>query len=282
VSHDEFDNPDSAPVPPYERQWRHPSEFAAEVRHQHTNALTAPPLSKRIALASVTVSIICSVAILAVTIPKGVDRFASDDDIPGTTVVRSPMATKVKNAMPSVGESNSEDSARALAMGDSDLLIAPSDTVSEDGTIPITTKDGDIIHCHVIARDESTGLAILQIPRDDDMPSFKLNGIADRDAVDDFDINDLMVIEPITGMAISSQLSISTKTIELATLTGAVPLDVDIRINGISVVVNNKNKIVGVAFTRNHATWMLPMKLVRKLINDARAVRDELLQTQTQ
>jgi hypothetical protein len=224
---------------------------------------------------------VCSAALLSVAIPNGVDRFSSDDSIPGTTVVRSPMATKVKNATAAVGEVHDDQSVRALAVGDTDLVIAPSDTVSADGTIPITTKDGEIIQCHVLARDESTGLAILNIPTGDDVPSFRINGIADRDATDDFDIDDLRIIEPITGIAVSSQLSISSQTIDLAT-AGAVPLDVDIRINGIAVVVNTNNKVVGVAFTRNHASWMLPMKVVRKLINDARAVRDALLQPLTQ
>jgi hypothetical protein len=281
VSHDEFDNPNSGPVPPYERQWRHPSEFAQEQRHAQETALAAPPLSKRIALASITVSIVCSVAILSVTIPKGVGRLASDDSVPDTTVVRSPIATKVKNAAPAVGESDNDDSVRALAVGDSDLVIAPGDTVSDDGTIPITTSTGEVIRCHVLARDESTGLAILDLPDSDDS-SPQLAGIADDDAVDEFDINDLRIIEPITGIAVSGQLSISTATIDPTTTTGAVPLDVDIQINGVSVVVNKQSKVVGIAFTRNHATWMLPMKTVRKLINDARDARDALQQISTQ
>jgi len=77
-------------------------------------------------------------------------------------------------------------------------------------------------------------------------------------------------------------LSISTAKIDPATTDGAVPLDIDIQINGVSVVVNKKSQVVGVAFTRNHSTWMLPMKTVRKLINDARAVRDAQVQIPTQ
>jgi len=281
VSHDEFDNPDSAPVPPHERQWRHPSEFAQEQRRAYETALAAPPLSKRIALASITVSLVCSIALFSVTIPKGVGGLSADDSVPDTTVVRSPIATKVKNATPAVGESDNEDSVRALAVGDSDLVIAPADTVTEEGTIPIVAKNGEVIHCHIIARDESTGLAILDLPETDDS-SLQLAGIADDDAADDFDINDLMIIEPITGIAVSGQLSISTAKIDPATTDGAVPLDIDIQINGVSVVVNKKSQVVGVAFTRNHSTWMLPMKTVRKLINDARAVRDAQVQIPTQ
>ena len=281
MSHDEFDNPDSAPVPPHEREWRHPSEFAQDQRRAYETALAAPPLSKRIALASISVSLVCSVALLSVTIPKGVDRLASDDSVPDTTVVRSPIATKVKNASAAVGESNDEDSVRALAVGDSDLVIAPADTATEEGTIPLVTKGGEVVQCHILARDESTGLAILHLP-DNEESSLQLSGIADNDAADDFDIDDLMIIEPITGIAVSGQLSISTAIIDPATTDGAVPLDVDVQINGVSVVVNKKSKVVGVAFTRNHATWMLPMKTVRKLINDARAVRDAQTQAPTQ
>jgi hypothetical protein len=281
VSHDEFDNTNSGPVPPYERQWRHPSEFAHEQRLAHQSALAAPPLSKRIALASITVSLVCSVALLSVTIPKGVGRLASEDSVPDTTVARSPIATKVKNATATVGESQDDNSVRALAVGDSDLVIAPSDNVTDDGTIPIVTNDGEVIYCNVLAQDESTGLAILDLPESDEL-SQRLAGIADHDSQEEFDINDLMVIEPITGIAVSGQLSISTETIDPSTTTGAVPLDVDIKISGVSVVVNKESKVVGVAFTRNHATWMLPMKTVRKLINDARDARDALEQSPTQ
>lgn len=281
MSHDEFDNPDSAPVPPHERQWRHPSEFAQEQRRVYEMALAAPPLSKRIALASITVSLVCSVALLSVTIPKGVGSLTSDDSVPDTTVVRSPIATKVKNATATVGEADNEDSVRALAVGDSDLVIAPADSATDEGTIPIVTSNGDVVHCHILARDESTGLAILDLPDTEGAP-LQLAGIADNDSEDNFDFNDLMIIEPITGIAVSGQLSISTATIDPATTDGAVPLDVDIQINGVSVVVNKKSKVVGVAFTRNHATWMLPMKTVRKLITDARAVRDAQEQSLTQ
>lgn len=281
MSHDEFDNADSGPVPPYERQWRHPSEFAQDQRRAYETALAAPPLSKRIALASVTVSLVCSLALLSVTIPKGVGNLASDDSVPDTTVVRSPIATKVKNATAAVGESDNKDSVRALAVGNSDLVIAAVDTATDGGTIPIVTSSGEVIHCHILARDESTGLAILDLP-DTEGSTPQLAGIADDDASDEFDFNDLMIIEPITGIAVSGQLSISTATINPATTDGAVPLDVDIQINGVSVVVNKKSQVVGVAFTRNHATWMLPMKTLRKLINDARAVRDAQVQTPTQ
>lgn len=123
MSHDEFDNPDSAPVPPHERQWRHPSEFAQDQRRAYETALAAPPLSKRIALASISVSLVCSVALLSVTIPKGVDRLASDDSVPDTTVVRSPIATKVKNASAAVGESNDEDSVRPQALADRKSVV---------------------------------------------------------------------------------------------------------------------------------------------------------------
>ncbi len=281
MSHDEFDNPNSAPVPPYDRQWRHPSEVAHDQRRQYETAVSAPPLSKRIALASITVSLVCSLALLSVTIPKGVGGLTSDDSVPDTTVVRSPIATKVKNATAAVGQSNENDSVRALAVGDSDLMIASTDTMNADGTIPITTDDGETIQCHILARDEATGLAILDLPNTNNS-SPRWVGIADDDAVNEFDINDLMVIEPITGIAVSGQLSISSATIDPATTTGAVPLDVDIQINGVAVVVNKKSKVVGVAFTRNHATWMLPMKTVRKLINDAHAARAAQQQISTQ
>lgn len=281
VSNDEFDNTNSGPVPPYERQWRHPSEFAQEQRRAHEATLVAPPLSKRIALASVTVSIVCSVALLSVTIPKGVGQLTAETPAPDTTVARSPIATKVKNATASVGETKDDNSVKALAVGDSDLVIAPGHTVSEDGTIPIVTNDGNVVHCRVLAQDESTGLAILDLPESEEIP-VRLAGIAEHDAEEEFDINDLMIIEPLTGIAVAGQLSISTQTIDPTTATGAVPLDVDITINGVSVVVNKNSKVVGVAFTRDHATWMLPMKTVRKLINDARDVRDALEQTPTQ
>lgn len=274
MSHDEFDNPDSAPVPPYERQWRHPSEFAIEARQQRERALAAPPLSKRIALASITVSIVCSVALLAVTIPEGVSRLIAEDSIPNTTLVRSPIGTKVKNATAAVGASSDAETVSALAMGDSDVLIAPSDNMNDDGTISITTNNGEIIHCHILARDEATGLAILDLPKSETESPLKITGISDNDSEDEFDINDLSIIEPNTGNAVNGQLSISSEKIDPTKTEGAVPLDVDITIKGVSVVVNKNAKIVGVAFTRNHATWMLPMKTVRKLIEDARAVRD--------
>lgn len=280
MSHDEFDNPDSAPIPPYERQWRHPSEFAIESRQQHERALAAPPLSKRIALASLTMSILCSLALLAVTIPKGVSQLTADDSIPGTTVVRSSIGTKVKNATATVAGANQNDAVSALAVGDTDIVIAPSDNMNADGTISITTNTGEIIHCHILARDESTGLAILDLPDSATDDQLRITGISDTDAEDEFNIDDLFLIEPSTGTAINSQLSISTEEIDPLTTEGAVPLDVDVSINGVSVVVNKSAKVVGVAFTRNHATWMLPMKTVRKLINDARAARDAQQSTQ--
>jgi hypothetical protein len=278
VSHDEFDNADSAPVPPYERQWRHPSEAGEEARLIRDAILAPPPLSRRIALATITVSIVCSLAILAVTVPKGVAQLTADDSVPETTLVRSSIATKVKNATAAVETSNASDSVHALAVGDSDLFIAPGDTINSDGTISITTSTGEIVPCHVLARDDTTGLVVISMPESDLQNPWKIFGIRDIDAQDEFDINDLSIIEPISGLLFAGQLSISTDSIDPLITKGAVPLDVDIRINGVSVVVNKNTKVVGVAFTRNHSTWMLPMKTVRKLINDARVALQEQLQ----
>ena len=73
MSADEFENQDPAPVPAYERTWRHPAEMADAAR---TDFLASQPrISRRLTAFAAGVSLVASGAVLAIAIPKGISSY---------------------------------------------------------------------------------------------------------------------------------------------------------------------------------------------------------------
>ena len=76
MSADEFENQDQAPVPAYERTWRHPAEMADAAR---TDFLTTPPrISRRLTAFAAGLSLVASGAVLAIAIPKGISSYREE------------------------------------------------------------------------------------------------------------------------------------------------------------------------------------------------------------
>lgn len=103
---DEFDRRDNAPLPPHERDWRHPAEVSDENRRRHLVESAPPPVGRRVKALVGFVSLFSSAVILAVTLPRGLDdRPATEprpDQTTSTVLVKGGTDTSAVAVMPHV------------------------------------------------------------------------------------------------------------------------------------------------------------------------------------
>lgn len=188
----------SAPVPPHERPWRHPSEVGAQAW-----ARSEPPvvLGRGLAAATATLSLVLSAILLMTMLPthagralvlstESADRLAGDDEptAPAVDTDSAPDAA-VSSPVPTVGgtepvlpavplptfavQPTATDAVLPAAMGEP--APAPVAIAIEDGALIITTAsavdgqtevslldaDGTTDVAHVVFVDDATGLAVL-------------------------------------------------------------------------------------------------------------------------
>lgn len=91
---DEFDGESDAPVPPYEREWRHPAEVSDAARQRHAAESAPPPIGRRATMLVALVSMAASAALLVVTVPKGVDRMTATADTVAAVTTTTNVVTK--------------------------------------------------------------------------------------------------------------------------------------------------------------------------------------------
>ncbi|MFM8794604.1 MAG: hypothetical protein ACKOFF_06950 [Acidimicrobiales bacterium] len=69
---DEFDNGNTTPVPPHEREWRHPSEVHAANRQRIAAEAAPPPVSRRTTGILAVIGAAAAAVLVGVAVPKGI------------------------------------------------------------------------------------------------------------------------------------------------------------------------------------------------------------------
>ena len=69
---DEFDNGNTSPVPPHEREWRHPAEVHAAARQRIAAEAAPPPVSRRTTGILAAIGAAATAVLIGVAVPKGV------------------------------------------------------------------------------------------------------------------------------------------------------------------------------------------------------------------
>lgn len=102
---DEFDSGDRAPVPPHERNWRHPAEVSNALRQEHALKATPPPIGRRAAALVAFVSIVASATLMLVTVQKGISEpVAEPSDLTTTTVQKGSLPDGTVMAVRAFGD----------------------------------------------------------------------------------------------------------------------------------------------------------------------------------
>jgi len=249
VSTDEFENQDSAPVPAYDRTWRHPAEMADAAR---TDFLaTQPRISRRLTAFAAGISVVASGAVLAIAIPKGISSYRDNAEAeiqvsPSTTVSR------VKNYSPKEMTVIKSDTGTtsALSLGKGVWIVASGD-IAAATSLSITSESGLDAPVKIVATDSATGLALVHC---EDKSAWGTAPDLSR-LIDPTQISDLSkyrIVDTATSETFVAHPSLSTNN-----GSTDMPLNSTDTIHGLATVRDSQGQLVGIVVRRDHSIWML-------------------------
>lgn len=152
----------NAPLPPHERGWRHPAEIGEWSRTTDELISSAPPLSRRLTAVIAGLSLVLSLVVVAIAIPREGNKVQSSDISATSIVVRS--QTLESAFLAELENIDSSEDAVNLTPGDvvylhSPLLPSPVSAVigiessHRDGFYPLNVSEP--VHEFVLVSDEN-------------------------------------------------------------------------------------------------------------------------------
>ena len=258
MSADEFENQDPAPVPAYERTWRHPAEMADAAR---TDFLaTQPRISRRLTAFAAGVSLVASGAVLAIAIPKGISSYREEVE---AVFQASPSSTValVKNysqrEMAVIKSDTGTTSALSLGNG---VWIAASDDIATAESLWVTSESGQDSPVKIVATDPDTGLSLIYCQEKSAWgPAPDLSHLIDPTKISD--LSQYQVVDSAASIAFVPQPSLLTDNDSTD-----VPIDSTDTIHGIATVRNSQGQLVGIVVRRDHSAWMLNKESIISVI----------------
>lgn len=265
---DERDEPDLAPVPPYERIWRHPAERAADQRKLHEAVATPPPLSRRWRAMLATFAAVVSLLLFTVSVPKGVDTRAevdTDTTVPSDSSSPS-LPVKGLARMPAIVMAGSHGTTTALAIAD-DMLITALEEVTSNDTVWVTLPSGTDVEGRVSDVDPSSGIALVALSGGG---TAELSGLTIRFDPSMMPRNLSLTKDTIARLRlidwIGAQRPVPDDGVSTSRVGGGHIVHTPRDIAGIAAVANTRGDIVGIAIRRAQATWLMTMAGVRDVL----------------
>lgn len=259
MSDDEFDEPNGAPTPAYERQWRHPAELADVERAAHLT--TPPPLSRRLTAFTATISVIASIAVLGVAIPKGISTYKEEAAEP--TPTSSPFSRIKNSSFDIMAVATSEKgTTSAISIGRGYWVVAV-EAIDTQNPLWISSSDEEDLPARVVSADSDSGVAVLKTDSYsplEQMPD--LSGVIEPSAITDF--SEHRVVD-----ANSSQILIPSASLSTQEEPKDIPITTEDQIHGIALVVDTSYRTIGIVVRRGHALWMLQKSTVTRLLRTA-------------
>jgi S1-C subfamily serine protease len=245
VDTSDFDESEPAPLPAYDRQWRHPAEHAADDRTHHLS--TAPPLSRRLSAVSAVISVIASIAVLVIAIPKGVADYTVDaaDELTSTTVpVKGAFGTAMAAASSAKGPTS------AVSLGNGYWLVA-LDGIEPTDNIWLTTASGEDVPAVLMTQDERAGIAVIKCDHPDaEGPILDTDQLIDSSSLKD--LSPYRVVDSFTEQVYTPERSFKSVSIETDT-----PLNMPEVIRGVATMTDRRGQLVGIVVRRGYSAWML-------------------------
>ncbi len=249
MSADEFENQDPAPVPAYERTWRHPAEMADAAR---TDFLATPPrISRRLTAFAAGISLVASGAVLAIAIPKGISSYREVIEevmqvSPSSTVARVKSYSQKEMAV--ITSDSGTTSALSLGNG---VWIAASDDIAEAESLWVTSDTGQDAPVKIVATDPATGLALVHCEEKSAWgPAPDLSHLIDPTKISD--LSQYQVVDSAASVTFVPQPSLLTDNDSTD-----VPIDSTDAIHGLATVRDSQGQLVGIVVRRDHSAWML-------------------------
>lgn len=208
-------------------------------------------MSKRFTALTASISVLASVIVLIVAIPKGIDEYREDTtDVPSTSVspVKSLSASQLLfTAHSALGPTS------AVALGPGIWVVA-THKISESGPVTISSSEGDTSVVQQLTTLPTSGISIMRC-----MSSCMHVEPVDTQYLTDphtmKDLSDLQVVDSFSTQALSV-----TPSVALLSKSPDSPINIPAAINGIAVALDNDDHMVGIVVRKNHSNWLLGKK----------------------
>ena len=265
---DEGDDSDIAPVPPYERRWRHPAEHADDERRLFNATATPPPLSRRSRTLISAFAGGVAVTVFVVSVPKGIDNRAgvgTDTTMP-TDSTRPSVPIKGLTTSPAFVVAGAHGSTTALAI-DGRTLITSLEAVTSRGTVWVTLPSGVEVEGRITDVDADSGLALIRLAGSDDTgltgraiifgsPARPPSSLTDPDT-----LATLLLVDWLGAQQPFPDDGFTTSTDPMHQFVRTTRV-----IAGVAAVTGTDGEVVGVAVRRAQATWVLTLDGVRDIL----------------
>jgi hypothetical protein len=238
-----------------DRDWQHPAEHAAV--NNHGFIMNPPPLAKRLVVLTATVSILASIAILFVAIPKGIDEYVDTAEATTTVPVVKGVA---KTMMGTLTVGNITSCAVQIHGG---IWIASSDKLGSATVATLSTSSQPSTRV-LLSRSANIPylVAASATPLSEALPP----GISlSASNVDESVLAQSSVIDCIDSQPMKVRKS-ATQFVDQSEL----PVYVEGDVRGIAIVVGPDNSIKGLVCEHDHSQWLLAPRVVSELISTAR------------
>jgi hypothetical protein len=251
VTDDEFDVPKPAPVPPHDRAWRHPAEHSFAERAQHFERTI--PLGRRLTALTGVVSVVASVAVLVVAIPKGISTASqNNEDIPQTSV---PAAKGNVPGLATVEDARAR-ATPAIPLGHNCWLLS-ADDIDHDSETWMITEDGVRVKVTKVGHVEDSGVVVVKATTitktntDDSFDEVAIFGnMVDGAALSDYSVYTVIDASTQKLMSLAPSIVLTNNTRDIPVMTSSP-------IQSLGAVVDDAERLVGVVIRRGYSTWML-------------------------
>jgi hypothetical protein len=241
VTTDDFENPDSSPISPHDRRWRHPAEVADSERSRHLG--TSPPLGRRLTALTVIVSVLTSLAVLTVAIPKGIEEYTQAEENESVSTSTIP-AVKGSGVASIVGLRGLDEKTTALSLGNRDWLVA-SESINA-GTF--AARYGSSFK--VLRENKEIGISVIRIKAGERIPAFNTKNIDDQITADE--LHDCRIIDAFQIHSLASEPSLVSEK-----KSDSHPINMETSIKGLAVALNKVGNIVAVLVRKGHSQWVV-------------------------
>lgn len=223
-----------------DREWQHPAERAATGSPGFI--MNPPPLGRRLAMLTATVSVIASIAILVVAVPKGVDEYV---DEPEPTTTLSIVKGAISDEYAVISTANGKTCGINVSNG---TWIVAADEVRDDTAAWVETSGGERTEAIVSRSSALPALAVVQV---ETRPT-AVASQAPLSLVAADEVHKYSVVDCISRAKMSLRITPSVQQSSVS-----IPVYVNGDINGIGAVVDEKNKLVGLVYEHDHAERLL-------------------------
>lgn len=270
MSPDDFDgdpNNFTAPIPPHERQWRHPSEL----RDQSAPYIDAPPLQREfrlVAIGSACLSVVISLALLGVVSPRPPSVNTQEISAllaPGSNSLQIPDGSESIDVLRGVIPHLSDSTQPVVAMRRSGYFLSSALDMKLNTVTGIVDGDGRGITAQVVSIDDRFGIAWLRRLNIDSTYATKSLTISPPTTVA-AKIAHGVVVWIIDRDVSTAVIGLSTKDLALTKHLWPIDSSPGSKLSGLAV--DDQGNPIGWCVYVNGSQWVIPMAMLEDFLDE--------------